>query len=140
MRAAHPARWAFFSHPAACRLRRATGGQRSPGSLWNYPAIHVQRTQIREAMEDRSTAICIRDRRILLVAREHSSRVTRWSLPGGKRTVSETPAEACRRELVEEPSISPLSLDYLFSVRRARQTALCFSRRIGAGCASPRQQ
>ncbi|WP_308706164.1 NUDIX domain-containing protein [Paraburkholderia sp. BL25I1N1] len=35
-------------------------------------------------------------------------------MPGGKRTVSETPAEACRRELVEETSISPLSLDYLF--------------------------
>jgi 8-oxo-dGTP diphosphatase len=65
-------------------------------------------------MKDRSTAICVRDGRILLVARERSSQVTRWSLPGGKRTVSETPAEACYRELMEETSINPLKLDYLF--------------------------
>ncbi|ASL48943.1 CTP pyrophosphohydrolase (plasmid) [Burkholderia sp. AD24] len=65
-------------------------------------------------MKDRSTAICVRDGRILLVARERSSRVTRWSLPGGKRAASETPAEACRRELMEETSIRPLKLDYLF--------------------------
>jgi 8-oxo-dGTP diphosphatase len=65
-------------------------------------------------MRDRATAICSRDGLILLVARERSSRVSRWSLPGGKIKFSETPRQACRRELREETSIDPQRLAYLF--------------------------
>jgi 8-oxo-dGTP diphosphatase len=56
----------------------------------------------------------VRDGLILLVARERSSRVSRWSLPGGKIKFAETPRQACRRELKEETSIDPRQLDYLF--------------------------
>jgi 8-oxo-dGTP diphosphatase len=68
----------------------------------------------RNAMKDRSTVICTRDERILLVARAHPPWPVRWALPGGKIRSTETPPDACRRELWEETSIEPLRLYYLF--------------------------
>ena len=49
-------------------------------------------------MKERATILCIRDNRILLVARQRS----RWALPGGKLRRDEAPHEAALRELEEE--------------------------------------
>ncbi|WP_454872887.1 NUDIX hydrolase [Paraburkholderia xenovorans] len=68
----------------------------------------------RNTMKDRSTIICIRDRRILLVARTRLSWPSRWSLPGGTVKLAESPVEAAVRELREETSIEQSRLDYLF--------------------------
>ncbi|MDR8398561.1 MULTISPECIES: NUDIX hydrolase [Paraburkholderia] len=65
-------------------------------------------------MKDRSTVICIRDGRILLVARTRLAWPSRWSLPGGTIKISESPLEAALRELKEETSIVQSRLDYLF--------------------------
>ena len=52
-------------------------------------------------MKDRATVLCMRDDRILLVARERS----RWALPGGRIRRSEAPHEAALRELEEETTL-----------------------------------
>ncbi len=61
-------------------------------------------------MKDRATVLCVRDNRILLVARERS----RWSLPGGRIGRGEAPHEAARRELEEETTLVVTDLMYLF--------------------------
>ncbi|MGA7779464.1 MAG: NUDIX domain-containing protein [Paraburkholderia sp.] len=61
-------------------------------------------------MKDRATVLCVRDNRILLVARERS----RWSLPGGRIARGEAPHEAARRELEEETTLVADNLMYLF--------------------------
>ena len=61
-------------------------------------------------MKDRATVVCVRENRILLVARERS----RWALPGGRIHRDETPQEAARRELVEETTLVADELTYLF--------------------------
>ncbi|MFL9861372.1 NUDIX domain-containing protein [Paraburkholderia madseniana] len=61
-------------------------------------------------MKDRATVVCVRDNRILLVARERS----RWALPGGRICRDETPNEAALRELSEETTLAPIELTYLF--------------------------
>jgi 8-oxo-dGTP diphosphatase len=61
-------------------------------------------------MKDRATVLCVRDNRILLVARERS----RWSLPGGRIARGEAPHEAARRELEEETTLVARDLMYLF--------------------------
>ncbi|MFM0003726.1 NUDIX domain-containing protein [Paraburkholderia dipogonis] len=61
-------------------------------------------------MKDRSTIICCREGKILLVARERS----RWSLPGGTRKRLESPLEAAQRELEEETSLVRMELTSLF--------------------------
>jgi 8-oxo-dGTP diphosphatase len=61
-------------------------------------------------MKDRATVLCVRENRILLVARERS----RWSLPGGRIARGEAPHEAARRELEEETTLAANSLMYLF--------------------------
>ncbi|MBK5186441.1 NUDIX domain-containing protein [Paraburkholderia sediminicola] len=61
-------------------------------------------------MKDRSTIVCVRDGKLLLVARVRS----RWSLPGGTIKQSETPLDAARRELEEETSLVGVALTYLF--------------------------
>ncbi|MFM0268350.1 NUDIX hydrolase [Paraburkholderia sediminicola] len=61
-------------------------------------------------MKDRSTIVCVRDGKVLLVARARS----RWSLPGGTIKRSESPLDAALRELEEETSLVGMELTYLF--------------------------
>ena len=61
-------------------------------------------------MKDRSTIVCVRDGKVLLVARARS----RWSLPGGTIKRSESPLDAALRELEEETSLAGVELTYLF--------------------------
>jgi 8-oxo-dGTP diphosphatase len=63
-----------------------------------------------ESMKDRSTVVCVRHGKILLVARARS----RWSLPGGAIKRCESPLDADRRELEEETSLAGMELTYLF--------------------------
>ena len=61
-------------------------------------------------MKERATVLCVRDNRILLVARLRS----RWALPGGRIRRAETPHEAALRELEEETTLTATELAYLF--------------------------
>jgi 8-oxo-dGTP diphosphatase len=61
-------------------------------------------------MKDRATVLCVRDNRILLVARERS----RWALPGGRIRRGEAPHEAALRELEEETTLVANELMHLF--------------------------
>ncbi|MBT2791107.1 NUDIX hydrolase [Paraburkholderia strydomiana] len=61
-------------------------------------------------MKHRATVLCVRDDRILLVARERS----RWALPGGRIRRDEAPHEAGLRELAEETTLVAHELTYLF--------------------------
>lgn len=61
-------------------------------------------------MKNRATVLCIRDNRILLVARARA----RWALPGGRIRRDETPANAARRELEEETGLAATDVIYLF--------------------------
>ncbi|KLU28125.1 NUDIX hydrolase [Caballeronia mineralivorans PML1(12)] len=61
-------------------------------------------------MKDRATVLCVRDDRILLVARERS----RWALPGGRIRRGEAPHEGALRELEEETTLAANQLMYLF--------------------------
>lgn len=54
--------------------------------------------------------LCVRDNRILLVARLRS----RWALPGGRIRRGEAPHEAALRELEEETTLTATELTYLF--------------------------
>jgi 8-oxo-dGTP diphosphatase len=61
-------------------------------------------------MKERATVLCVRDNRILLVARERS----RWALPGGRIRRDEASHEAALRELKEETTLVADELAYLF--------------------------
>lgn len=61
-------------------------------------------------MKDRATVLCIRDGRVLLVARARS----RWALPGGRIRRDEAPVDTARRELEEETGLVAMELTYLF--------------------------
>ncbi|WP_144141372.1 NUDIX hydrolase [Paraburkholderia sp. BCC1884] len=61
-------------------------------------------------MKDRATVLCVRDDRILLVARARS----RWALPGGRIHRDEAPHEAALRELEEETTLVADQIMYLF--------------------------
>lgn len=60
-------------------------------------------------MKERATVLCVRDDRILLVARLRS----RWALPGGRIRRGEAPHEAALRELEEETRLIATELTYL---------------------------
>jgi 8-oxo-dGTP diphosphatase len=64
-------------------------------------------------MKERATVLCVRDNRILLVARLRS----RWALPGGRIRREEAPHEAALRELDEETTLTATELRYLFQFR-----------------------
>jgi 8-oxo-dGTP diphosphatase len=64
-------------------------------------------------MKERATVLCVRDNRVLLVARLRS----RWALPGGRIRRGEAPHEAALRELVEETTLTATELTYLFQFR-----------------------
>jgi 8-oxo-dGTP diphosphatase len=66
-----------------------------------------------KSVKNRSTVLCVRDNRILLVARERS----RWALPGGRIRRDELPLSAAMRELEEETTLVPEELTYLFQFR-----------------------
>ncbi len=61
-------------------------------------------------MKDRAAVLCVRDNRVLLVARLRS----RWALPGGRIRRGEAPHEAALRELAEETTLTATELTYLF--------------------------
>ena len=61
-------------------------------------------------MKDRASVLCVRDDRILLVARDRS----RWALPGRRIRRGEVPHEAALRELEEETTLRANELIYLF--------------------------
>jgi 8-oxo-dGTP diphosphatase len=63
-------------------------------------------------MKDRASVLCVRDSRILLVARDRS----RWALPGGRIRRGEAPHEAALRELEEETTLRANELMYLFQI------------------------
>ena len=63
-------------------------------------------------MKNRATVLCVRDNRILLVARQRSR--SRWALPGGRIRRDETPHAAALRELQEETTLLADGLMYLF--------------------------
>jgi 8-oxo-dGTP diphosphatase len=61
-------------------------------------------------MKERATVLCVRDNRILLVARERLRR----ALPGGRIRRDEASHEAALRELEEETTLVADELMYLF--------------------------
>lgn len=61
-------------------------------------------------MKMRATVLCVRENRILLVARLRS----RWALPRGRIRRGEAPHEAAQRELMEERTLPATELTYLF--------------------------
>jgi 8-oxo-dGTP diphosphatase len=61
-------------------------------------------------MKNRATLICLRNGRVLLVAREK----TKWSLPGGKAKSKEGFDRAAHRELKEETGLTRLKTDFQF--------------------------
>lgn len=61
-------------------------------------------------MKNRATLICLRNGRVLLVAREK----TKWSLPGGKAKSKESFDRAAHRELKEETGLTRMRTDFQF--------------------------
>jgi 8-oxo-dGTP diphosphatase len=77
-------------------------------------SVDAQNTE--ETMKQRSTVVCQRDTRILMVSKDGS----RWSLPGGKVANGESFQQAASRELQEETGLHALNMRYLFDFSGAR--------------------
>jgi 8-oxo-dGTP diphosphatase len=75
----------------------------------------------------RATVLCARGDRVLLVSKDGS----RWALPGGRPGKSETLAEAASRELLEETTLLPRGLGFLFQVIGATTVHHVFKANIG---------
>jgi 8-oxo-dGTP diphosphatase len=88
-------------------------------------------------MKDRATVLCVRDDRILLVARERS----RWALPGGRIRRDEAPHEAALRELEEETTLVADELMYLFQFNGFNTQHQVFFAEVGSDLtAQPRNE
>jgi 8-oxo-dGTP diphosphatase len=74
-------------------------------------------------LKKRATVICLRGKRILLVARRQS----RWALPGGILKHGEHLSDAARRELKKETRLSAKSAKRLFDVRGKQKHHHVFS-------------
>ncbi|WP_321858702.1 NUDIX hydrolase [Paraburkholderia tropica] len=74
-------------------------------------------------MKDRATVICRRRDEILLVTRGNG----RWALPGGAIRTGELPADAARREFVEETGATPGEVRFLFFFGGLRKRHHVFS-------------
>lgn len=65
-----------------------------------------------------ANTLCIYDSKLLLILRDDFPDIyepNKWGLPGGGVEKNENHLQACRRELMEEISVSPAGLTYLFS-------------------------
>lgn len=74
-------------------------------------------------MKDRATVICSRRGEILLVTRGNG----RWALPGGAIRMGELPADAARREFMEETGTTPGAVRFLFFFGGLRKRHHVFS-------------
>lgn len=63
-----------------------------------------------------STAIVIRDNKLLVLKRNEEPFKDKWDLPGGYMGFGETPEECIRRELTEELGVSNIRLTYLRNI------------------------
>ncbi|MEP9327277.1 NUDIX domain-containing protein [Paraburkholderia phymatum] len=79
-------------------------------------------------MKHRATVICIRDDKVLLVAKRRG----RWALPGGSRKCGESLSAAAMRELQEETRLCALRIDYLFQFWGARTRHFIFVAHVAA--------
>ncbi|WP_081771912.1 NUDIX hydrolase [Paraburkholderia nodosa] len=61
-------------------------------------------------MKERATLVCWQHGKVLLVERGRAG----WSLPGGTIQRGESPADAARRELIEETTLEGCELGCLF--------------------------
>ena len=57
--------------------------------------------------------VVFRDQEVLLIKRNKEPNKGQWSIPGGKRMIGETVAEAAQRELLEETGVK---VDWLLLV------------------------
>lgn len=74
-------------------------------------------------MKHRATVLCVRDGRVLLVAK----RWGRWAFPGGTCKTNESLSQAAARELAEETRIVTYRVEYLIQFWGARTRHFVFA-------------
>ena len=90
-----------ITHPLPCMTLRDPS---------DFP---VRAVPLAPLAKERATIVCVRNRRVLLVARGRSSR---WTLPGVVIRRGESALGAAHRELREETGLVDLELAYFFYV------------------------
>lgn len=103
---------------AACELLSARRYRRSRSDgrfisccfLSGSRYLEARKPTDRKNMKNRATVLCVRDGKILLVARERA----RWALPGGRIKRTEPTEAAASRELEEETGLSVSQMSYYF--------------------------